>query len=184
MSTTHSLFHSFCARNNYESEARSDEEKALLIVRAHPITTLSWLLLGVLFAFIPFFFADFLGDLPLKQNQQLFIIIFWYALIYSYLLNKFYFWYFNLGVVTNQKIVDIDANNLLNTQTAATIINKVEEVNKKSLGLVGSFFDYGDIYVETAGENPNVEFLKVPHPSEIVKIINNNMRAHGSKRTN
>ena len=54
----------------------------------------------------------------------------------------------------------------------ATTISKIEDVTSKVGGFFRSIFDYGNILVQTAGEEPNIEFLGVPHPSQIVKIIN------------
>jgi len=182
MSTNHSLWHSYLIPATLEKDLVNKEERVLLILRAHPITTLPWLLVGLGLVLIPIFFSPYLTLLKLNPNQELFLILSWYALSFSYLVTKFFFWYFNLGVVTNQKIVDVDANNLLNTVTTATVVSKVEEVNKKSLGIISSYFDYGDIYIETAGEIPNIEFLKVPHPSEVVKLINSNVKLHGHSK--
>jgi len=123
-----------------------------------------------------------LASANLKPNQELFITLFYYGLIFAYLLNKFYFWYFAIGVVTNRKIIDVDVNNLLNSNTNATTVAKVEEVEKRSLGIAASIFNYGDVYIQTAGETPNVEFLKIPEPAKVVKIINLNMRAYGNNR--
>jgi len=182
MGAKHTLWNSYNLPSDLENDLRNPEERVLLVLRAHPITASPWILMGVGLVLIPLFFSPYLSLLKLNPNQELFLIIVWYALTFSFLLTKFFFWYFNLGVVTNQKIVDVDVNNLLNTVTTATIVSKVEEVNKKSLGIISSYFDFGDIYVETAGEIPNIEFLKVPHPAEIVKIINSNVKLHGPNR--
>lgn len=181
MAVIHSLWHSFCGLTDYEAEAKNPAERVLLVLRAHPITNTLWLVAGIVLFVLPLAVADYLTTLSLSANQQLFLIVIWYALVFAYLLTKYYFWYFNLGVITNRKIVDVDANNLLNTQTTATTVDKVEEVDKKTLGIIASIFNYGDIFVQTAGEKPNVEFLKVPKPAEVVKIINSNMRINGHR---
>lgn len=179
MAAIHKLWHSFSGITNYEEEIKKPQERVLLILRAHPITNTGWLLLSIFFLLLPLIFGGYLSSLGLKPNQELFVVIFYYGLIFAYLFSKFYFWYFNIGVITNRKIVDVDANNLLNTVTTATTIPKVEEVEKRSLGIISSFFDYGNVHVETAGETPSIEFLKIPNPAEVVKIINLNMKIHG-----
>lgn len=183
MAAIHKLWHSFSQIRNYEDEIKKPQERVLLVLRAHPVTNISYLLLGLFLALLPLFLGDYLNYLKLEPNQELLVVIFYYAVIFSYLLSKFYFWYFNIGVVTNRKIVDVDANNLLNTVTTATTIPKVEEVEKRSLGILSSIFNYGNVHVETAGETPSIEFLKVPEPSEVVKIINLNMKVHGSGKS-
>ena len=179
MAPIHKLWHSYSQAKDFEHEINKPEERVLLILRAHPITNTGWLLMGLGLFMLPLVFGNYLTSLGLSPNQELFMIVFWYAFVLSYLLGRFYLWYFNIGVVTNRKIIDVDANNLLNTITTATIVPNVEEVEKKSLGIMSSFFNYGDVHIETAGEFPSIEFLKIPHPSEVVKIINSNMKING-----
>lgn len=176
------LWSAYSKAKNIAKDLEKPQERVLLILRAHPITNSFWLLVTAILFFLPLIFGEFLGYLNISANQQLFLIIGYYALVFSFALNKFYFWYFNIGVITNQKIVDVDAHNLLNTITTASVISNIEEVDKKSLGFWSSVFDYGDIHVETAGEIPSIEFLKVPHPSEVVEIINSNMKSYGANR--
>jgi hypothetical protein len=52
------------------------------------------------------------------------------------------------------------------------VINKIEDVTSKSGGFFSSVFDYGNVFVQTAGTEANVEFMNIPKPSEVVKIIN------------
>lgn len=180
MPATHKLWRSFSQAANYEEAIKKPQERVLLILRAHPAVNLNWLILGILAFLLPFLFGHYLNFLKLPPGYELFVLVFYYGLIFSYSLTKFYHWYFNIGVVTNRKIVDVDANNLLNTITTATTVAKVEEVEKKSLGVYASIFNYGDIFVQTAGEIPTIEFLNVPNPEEVIKVINLNMKAHGS----
>jgi len=182
MPVIHKHWRSYLQTANYEEEIKKPKERILLILRAHPITNLGWLLSGTVLILLPLVFGNYLASANLKPNQELFITLFYYGLIFAYLLNKFYFWYFAIGVVTNRKIIDVDVNNLLNSNTTATTVAKVEEVEKRSLGIAASIFNYGDVYIQTAGETPNVEFLKIPEPAKVVKIINLNMRAYGNNR--
>jgi hypothetical protein len=38
-------------------------------------------------------------------------------------------------------------------------------------GVVRTMFDYGDVFVQTAGEVPRIEFEAVPHPDKVAKIL-------------
>ena len=40
-------------------------------------------------------------------------------------------------------------------------------------GVVRTFLNYGDVYIETAGEVPAFEFLAVPRPDKVTKILQN-----------
>jgi membrane protein YdbS with pleckstrin-like domain len=169
-------FNSLFYRTDLESLLKNPKEKVVMIIRAHPITNFTWVLWVMLLTLVPLIFADFIPKLPLSSTQQLFIIMAWYILVFSFSLTKLFFWYFNLGIVTNRRAIDIDAVNLLYSHTTTAILKNVEEIDKKSLGFFASLFNYADIYVETAGALPNIEFLKAPHPDNVVNIINNLVR--------
>lgn len=157
------------------------DEQIVLVLRAHPITQVGWMLKAIIFSLLPIVFSFFLNQVPLQISQLFFLIFLWYGFCLSYTLTKFYFWYFNLGVITNKKIVDIDCFNIMSTSSTATTIDNIEEVQKKTTGLLPTWFDYGNIFVQTAGEKPNIEFVDTPHPTQVVQVINNLIEKHGTR---
>jgi hypothetical protein len=38
-------------------------------------------------------------------------------------------------------------------------------------GAIRTIFNYGDVLVQTAGEVPNFDFLAVPNPDKVVKVL-------------
>jgi hypothetical protein len=146
-------------------------ERIIVLLRAHPFTQLPWIIYSVFFAFLlfvsDFFIADFF------QGSQIFLVnLFGAVFIMSYIWLSFLNWYFNVGIVSNRRVVDVDFYNLLYKEITEARMEKIEDVTIKSGGYFQSLFDYGTIFVQTAGTEANVEFKDVPHPSEAVKIIN------------
>lgn len=81
-------------------------------------------------------------------------------------------WVYNVGIVTNRRLIDIDYNGIMYREFSATAISKVEEVTVKTGGFIPALFNYGDVFVQTAGQEQNIEYLKVPDPNSVVKVIN------------
>ena len=52
----------------------------------------------------------------------------------------------------------------------------IEDVTSRSSGYFASLFDFGDIYIQTAGTNANIELLKTPKSVEVENIINDLIR--------
>lgn len=77
-----------------------------------------------------------------------------------------------MGIVTDRQIVDIDFNVIVYKEVTYTLLAHVEDVSSKSGGFFSSFFNYGNIFVQTAGSEINTEFLNIPYPQEASKIIN------------
>ena len=154
-------------------------EKVILLVRAHPFTQIYWIIYALLFVFIiyisNFFIADFF------RGSQIFMInLFAIIFIASYVWLSFLNWYFNVGIVTNRRIVDVDFYNLLYKEVTEARMDRIEDVTIKSGGYFESLFNFGTIFVQTAGTEANVEFKEVPCPSEAVTTINQLVgRKHG-----
>ena len=151
------------------------DENVILTLRAHPVTNLPWITITIIGLLFPVIFGSFLNILPFSAVQQTFLVLVWYAFFFLFAVANFFSWYFNLGIVSTKKIIDVDVNNILNNQTTETLISRIEQVDNKNLGFLSALFNYGNVFVQTAGEEQNIEFLNVPFPSKVVQIINNLM---------
>ena len=168
---TSRFFHSFVTRPNVQFETQGDNEQIILLLRAHPITQIYW----VVNAFLFFLFLILLNaSLPsmIPQTPLAFFNFFFTVFILSYIWFNFLRWFFHVGLITTERIIDIDYTGILYKEVTEAKLSKVEDITSKSAGYFGSLFNYGDIFVQTAGEEANIEFLKTPAPSQIVKIIN------------
>ena len=109
-----------------------------------------------------------------------FVNIFAFVFILSYIWFNFLNWFFNVGIVTNKRVIDINYFNVLYKEITVARLDKIQEVTIKSGGYIEAFFDYGTIFIETAGTEANVEFTSVPKPAKVVQIINNLLaKSHG-----
>ena len=158
-------------------ETQEPGETIVLLLRKHWLTNLSWLLIAVLIIIIPLFLfpAIIVGGVNIGQVPKNFIslLIFgWYLMVFSFILVNFLLWYFTVSIVASERIVDIDFINLLNKKFAETRIARVEDVTMRTGGFIRSFFDYGDVFVQTAAKEAVFQFDAVPHPDQVVRIIN------------
>ncbi len=156
-------------------ESQEDKENICLLLRRHPITNLPWLFAAFVMLFAPlvifpiFSFLNPLPDLPVQY--QFVFTLFWYTVTFSVVLVNYLDWYFNVYFVTNERIVDVDFNNLVHRELSSTRISKIQDVTYKVSGVVRSIFDYGDVFIQTAGTEENFIFEAVPQPQEVVKKI-------------
>lgn len=152
------------------------EEELMLLLRKHWIANVGWVTVSIILAVIPLIGVPFIdiADLfpfPLPFIYQLVGFVFWYIGTFGYILLNFLFWFYNVNIVTTERIVDVDFIYLLYNEISSTVIENIEDVTYKRAGLFGSIFDFGNVFVQTAGTKPNIEFLTVPRPSEIASII-------------
>lgn len=155
------------------SQERSD--KLLLFLRRHLITNLPWILIGILLLLLPILLQILAqsASLPLSLSPQslIFIALFYYLVVFGYLFANFLSWFYNIIIVTELEIIDIDFSDLVYHDVAATKANLVEDVNYNQVGFIRTLFNYGDLFVQTAGGRENIEALAVPKPAKAARII-------------
>lgn len=151
------------------------DEKVLLFLRKSMLTNIGWEAISVILLIIPLFVLPFvnLSHPPffLTIKHIIFFTLFYYLLIFSYAFTSFITWYFNIGIITNIRVVDIDFTNLVFKNIAATKLSLVQDVSFQQIGALRALFDYGDVMVQTAGNVENFEFAEVPQPENAVHIM-------------
>ena len=83
-----------------------------------------------------------------------------------------------MGLITNLRIIDIDYMHLIYKHMTATKLSLIQEVSSIKSGVMSTFFNYGDIFIQTAGTMINVEFNSAPKPEEAVDMIQDLIRKH------
>ncbi len=168
--------HSFLVKPDIKFESQHEGEQVVLVIRKHLITQLNWIINSVLLLVLGTFLSFVIFPQFLSPNLNGAFFIFLLIFTFSYFWLNYLFWYFTVGIVTNERILDLDFLSILYKEFTATTIDQVSDITTKIGGFAGSIFDYGDVEVKTEGFTQNIEFHDVPMPSEIVKIINNLMQ--------
>lgn len=158
-------------------ESQDKEEKVVLFLRQHLVVMLGPAALVVFLTLAPIFFFPLLFRflvLPFVVPVNYIVVgtAFWYVVTFGFALMSFLRWFFNIYIVTDKRIVDIDFVHLLYKEFSEARLDKIQDINYKSSGIFSVFFNYGDAYVQTAGgDMPNIEFLSVPMPAKVVDTI-------------
>ncbi|MCX6732875.1 MAG: hypothetical protein NTV98_05030 [Candidatus Roizmanbacteria bacterium] len=176
---SHSSLHALCVRPNIQFDSQRDGETVLLSLRAHPIT-LGPAVFNSLVFFILIFFLNFIVSQFISGISILYINIFFIFFVFVYLWMQIVNWYFNVGLITNMQIIDVDFNILTFKEITRTELTHVEDVTVKTSGFISGIFDFGSIYVQTAGSEINSEFIMVPHPARAAKIIEDILKQYGN----
>lgn len=152
-------------------ETRESEEEVILFLRQHAIVNIPWILVAFLMILAPFF----VSSLPLFElipaNFKFIFVLVWYLVTTAFVLEKFLTWFFNVYIVTDERIVDIDFYNLIYKEVSDAKIDNIQDVTYNMGGVIRTLFNYGNVFVQTASEVPNFEFLAVPKPDKAVRVL-------------
>ncbi len=160
---------------NINFETQEKKEEIVLFLRRHWITNVPWVLVIVLMLVAPVFlrFFPLLDFLP--GRFQFITLIGWYLLTTAVVFEKFLSWLFNVNIITDERIVDIDFPSLLYREISSAKIDQVQDISTKVGGFIRSLFNYGDVLIQTAGTEPEICFEAVPQPGQVAKILNQMM---------
>lgn len=158
-------------------ETQTHNERLLLLLRRHWVTNVSWMVMSLIMLFIPPFLFELIlrGYLPevnqIPEKFQLVATLLWYLFTLGFAFENFIIWYFNVLIITNRRIVDIDFWGLLHKSVSETSIENIQDVTHEVGGFWRVVFNFGNVYVQTAAEVPRIEFVDVPRPDLVHKKI-------------
>lgn len=153
-----------------------DRESIHLIVRPH------WIVILIQFSIIAIlFFAPLLLLLARETYEKLGVARpFWALALFAssiYWLLLLLFLYFSLilywldtWVITDERIVDIEQKGLFHREVSEFMLRRVQDVTVETRGLLASLLHFGDIKVQTAGEE-SFTMRRAANPDQAKEVI-------------
>lgn len=170
---------SFCTNpHDVHFQSQREDEEILLFLRRHFITNFSWIFITIVLSLVPISIPILFPFLNMNISfvpAGLIIISlpFYYLILFSYALLHFMTWFYNIFIVTQERIVDIDYSHTVIHNVAETKTTHIQDVNYTQTGFISSIFNYGNVFVQTAGSEVNFEAHSAPNPRKAVEIIAN-----------
>lgn len=157
-------------------------ERIILLLRAHIVTLIPPILEIVFLALIPTLLPIFVNIINVdifdtfSAGQLFFLGLAWYLFVFGFAFYKFIFWYFNVYLLTNERIIDFDFKGILHKETAYANLSQLQDVSPKMVGFFSTFFHYGNVFVQTAGTKAEFEFHHVERPDDVARRILDEVR--------
>lgn len=152
-------------------------EQVYLVIREHWFYLLNKLIIWLVFVAIFFTFEQFVPSLvpglfekPYVNYIDLFRNIYLIFLTIG-LLAIWTFYYLNLQIVTDQRLVDISQHGIFHHRVSELDLSRIQDVTAETKGLFAMLFNFGNVYVQTAGNEQRFIFNNVPHPDKVEKML-------------
>ncbi|MBU6389733.1 hypothetical protein KGQ71_04450 [Patescibacteria group bacterium] len=135
----------------------------------------TFLVFLVIFAFL--FFLEYLllngmvpaNDIPLAQiglailnGAQLFALLIFFILIFNF--------YYTIVIVTDRRLVNIDQEQIFSRRISELQLEEIEDVTSSVNGLLPSVFNYGTVFIQTAGTADNFVMENIRYPREVAAL--------------
>lgn len=153
------------------------DEKIILFIRGHWLAFLPWILVDIVLIIGPLILMFVLGvnfrDAYFGANKAYWIVCTsaYFLTIIAFFLITWINFYLNVTIVTTDHLVDISQNGMFNRKISEQTLLRVQDVSARMRGVMQTFFRFGSVFVETAGEAPNFKMNNIYYPHRVANII-------------
>ncbi len=164
-------------------DKQEDNEVIELFLRQHAFVNIFWVSTTIVLLVFPAIFLQldsllgFNYAIQIPLNLLIGGLIIYYLLVMAYAFEQFLSWYFNVYIVTNIHIVDVNFYSLLSKEVVEISLNDIEVISHNVDGVLGSLFHFGNVHIETAAEQKRILFEKVPRPDVVTDKVQDLQRA-------
>lgn len=105
-----------------------------------------------------------------------------YLFLLTFLFGSWIDYYYDIIFVTNERILNVNQKGLLSREISELSLHQVQNVTTQMDGFIQTFFNFGNLIIETAGEGTTDNQMKhgiqgyfsvaaIPDPNRIARII-------------
>lgn len=77
----------------------------------------------------------------------------------------------NRLILTNTHLVQVSRQGIFSTSVIRFNLEDIQDVRNSKRGVVASLLNYGDVMIDTAGQELNMVFYQVSNPNEVAEKI-------------
>ncbi len=82
-------------------------------------------------------------------------------------LTQFVDYYLDVWVVTNERVIDIQQQGLFKRTVSELDLDRVQDASSNLQGVFSTFFNYGDVEIQSAGAESKFSFKDIPQPHKV-----------------
>ena len=149
-------------------------EEIIYRLRRHPFLFSKNIILFLFLALTPPAIYYFLSDNYLRffettLGYTLLILgaSLYYLTIWIFFYAQFVDYYLDNWVITNDRLISIEQKGLFARSVSELDLYRIQDANSEIKGLFGTLFNYGNLYVQTAGEKELFVLKNIPDPHTI-----------------
>lgn len=162
---------------------REPGEEMIRVVRHHWfvffVTALKYIGVGLIplaIIFLADFFSPGLFDVFNEGDLARPALILGASLVYLtlwlFLFGEWVDFYLDVWILTNHRIIDVTQDGLFGRKVSQLHLSRVQDITVNIHGILATMFRYGDLQVQSAGEQEKFLIEGISNPNELVKELN------------
>ncbi len=174
-SQTRGMF-DFLMKSNMHFEGKKDNEEMLVFTRRHWIILIRPIFTAIIASVLPFLIIVVAAPLLIKYQLapmftlawSLYIMILWAYLFHTLTMHSLDTW-----IVTTERVIDISQIGFFQRKVSELHLSSIEDISVHVNGVLQSYFDFGNLEIQTAGSSQRFLFEEIPDPIIVKdKIMN------------
>ena len=121
---------------------------------------------------------------PNSYPLTVLVISSYFLFVWLLFFHAFIDYYLDVWIVTNQRIINIEQRGLFSRTVSEQKLYRVQDITSEVHGFFPTLVHYGDVFIQTAGEETRFVFKQVPHPYDIRKVIINLVEKYKKEHPN
>ncbi len=153
-------------------------EKIVHVLRRHGITFFPYIVIFLAILLIPIavyylFTSAFIGIMQNPATLPLIIIVAsaYYMSTVLFFYSFFTEFYLDAWIITNDRLVDVRQISLFSRTVAEVDLYQIQDISSEIHGFFPTIFNYGNIYLQTAGPVPKFIIHNVHRPDKLRETI-------------
>lgn len=96
----------------------------------------------------------------------------YYFVMTAYAFTEWVSYYYDVFIITDSEVIDIAQQGVFDRRISEVSLMRIQDVSARSHGFLQTFFSYGDVVAESAGEKMQTYVIdSVPNPVELANKI-------------
>lgn len=157
----------FLTHSDMNFDGKRDDETILVFTRRHWLILASPVVGGAVASVLPLAAVILGAKILVTYNLSgvftlfwtLYIMTIWFFVFYRITMHALDTW-----IVTNERIVDILQIRLFTRKVSELHLESIQDISVNTTGVIESYFDFGNIEIQTGATAQRFSFEKVPHP--------------------
>lgn len=93
-------------------------------------------------------------------------------------------YYFDIWIITSEKIINVEQKGLFIRCLSELKFERIQDVTVEVKGVIPTILNYGDVFIQTAGETERFFLRQIPNPYKIKDLIMSMQKERIKKETN
>lgn len=165
-----------------------EQEQSVLTLRRHIASFLFEIIIlfgAVLIPAIAYSLIASFGPNLLQPPFRHVLVLLLSLYVFFIALYAFLVWidrYFDVWVITNKRLIDVEQKSFFNRVTAELELDKIQDVRVSVKGFLPTMFRYGNIEVQTAAAHRNFEIQDIKLPHVVKDVLMESARLYTRER--